>query len=260
MIVKYSILNPTGNVTALVTSEVEVEKQPYVASLIMKKEPAVEQVGFIDVKKCTMRMAGGEFCGNASMCAAVMCLENKLLKGECSDIFLNVSGAPEKVCVHVEKRDDNSFYCVVSMPKAKNVKEQKLLCSGDEYILPVVEFDGISHIINEFYEKKDLFSKEIKKWCAYLGCDSLGIMNVETEKRKITPLVYVPVSETLVWENSCASGTAAAGVYFASKNNCTFEAEFTEPGGVLRVKAEKSGSVSIKGNVKVVKRNEEIII
>ena len=258
MIINYSILNPTGNVTALVTSAVEIEKQPYVASHIMIKEPAVEQVGFIDVKNRTMRMAGGEFCGNASMCAAVMCAEEELLQGGYTEIFLDVSGAPEKVCVSVEKKSDTSFYCCVSMPKANNVRKQKFVCGNEEYTLPVVEFDGISHIINEIYEKKDFFSKEIKKWCACLGCDCLGIMNIETEKKKITPLVYVPVSETLVWENSCASGTAAAGVYFASKNNCVFETDFSEPGGTLGVRADNKGNVFIKGNVKIVRRSEEI--
>lgn len=258
MIANYTVLNPTGNITALVTSEVEIEKQPFVASLIMTKEPSVEQVGFVDLKKRAMRMAGGEFCGNASMCAAVMCLENKLLKSESTEMFLCVSGAPEKVAVNIKKEDENSFLCVVSMPKAKSVSNFKFTCKGEKFVLPVVEFDGIYHIINEFYEKKDLFSKEIKEWCTCLGCDSLGIMNVETEKNKITPLVFVKSPETLVWENSCASGTAAAGVYFAQKNKSVFETQFCEPGGVLGVKADVLGNVFIKGTVSTLKNSETI--
>ena len=252
MTVKYSILDPTGNITALVADEVEIGSQPYVASLIMKNEPAVEQVGFLDVKNRRMRMAGGEFCGNASMCAAVMCLEDGLQNGESSDILLDVSGAPEKVSVHIEKKADNSFYCGVDMPKAESVAVQTLTCGGTQYRLPAVKFAGISHIINECPAKSEQFAGEIKSWCRALGCDSLGIMNIDRPNGKIVPLVYVPASGTLFWENSCASGTAAAGVYYADKGKCPFEADFAEPGGTLGVKAEPDGSVAIKGTVRIV--------
>ena len=44
---KYYIFDPTGNITALVETAVDVAEQPAAASRIMELEPDVEQVGFI---------------------------------------------------------------------------------------------------------------------------------------------------------------------------------------------------------------------
>lgn len=85
----FSILDPTGNITALVESETPIDRQPSVAAGIMALYEDVEQVGFVDFGKvainaaydkygsgdridCRLRMAGGESCGNATMSAAVL--------------------------------------------------------------------------------------------------------------------------------------------------------------------------------------------
>ena len=71
-------MDPTGNITALVESSAEVSRQPFIADLIMQKHPEVEQVGFVEFgEQVKLRMAGGEFCGNASMCAAALYLSRK---------------------------------------------------------------------------------------------------------------------------------------------------------------------------------------
>ena len=44
---RYYIFDPTGNITALVESEVAIADQPAVASCIMEQHPDVEQVGFV---------------------------------------------------------------------------------------------------------------------------------------------------------------------------------------------------------------------
>ncbi|MBQ7653713.1 MAG: hypothetical protein IJS17_01420, partial [Clostridia bacterium] len=75
MKLKYSIMDPTGNVTALVETSVPVDQQPSVAEKIMSMEATVEQVGFISDSEgvdLALRMVGGEFCGNATMSAAVL--------------------------------------------------------------------------------------------------------------------------------------------------------------------------------------------
>ena len=72
--IRYSILDPTGNITALVEGPVEPERYAPVASAVMRRHPAVEQVGFFSVKdgRPALAMAGGEFCVNASLCAAAL--------------------------------------------------------------------------------------------------------------------------------------------------------------------------------------------
>ena len=71
---RYRIFDPTGNITALVEEAVDVSRQPSVAADIMQKHSNVEQVGFVslDGDLPALRMAGGEFCGNASMSAAAL--------------------------------------------------------------------------------------------------------------------------------------------------------------------------------------------
>ena len=73
--IKYSIFDPTGNITALVESQIPAAEQPTVAAAVMERHPSVEQVGFVRFDPASdppvsLRMAGGEFCGNATMCAA----------------------------------------------------------------------------------------------------------------------------------------------------------------------------------------------
>ncbi|MBO5502893.1 MAG: hypothetical protein J5969_00265, partial [Lachnospiraceae bacterium] len=66
------ILDPTGNITALVEGDVPVSRQLETAARIMQLRPETEQVGFVKLsgEQIQLRMAGGEFCGNASMSAA----------------------------------------------------------------------------------------------------------------------------------------------------------------------------------------------
>ena len=72
---RVSIFDPTGNITALVESPVAPEEQSAVAARIMERFPQVEQVGFVRLPResaapVELCMAGGEFCGNASMSGA----------------------------------------------------------------------------------------------------------------------------------------------------------------------------------------------
>ena len=73
---RYRIFDPTGNVTALVEDAVEPALQPEAAAEIMRVHPEVEQVGFVSLNGAlpSLRMAGGEFCGNASSRRICPCL------------------------------------------------------------------------------------------------------------------------------------------------------------------------------------------
>ena len=44
---EYEILNPSGNITALVTEDVPREKYKEISDEIMKNDPNIEQVGFL---------------------------------------------------------------------------------------------------------------------------------------------------------------------------------------------------------------------
>ena len=95
------ILDPTGNITALAESPVSIEEQPAAARKLMLHHPEVEQVGFVRFAppdgngvSAALRMAGGEFCGNASMSAAALCLLRDPEK-EAEELRIRASGAAQ---------------------------------------------------------------------------------------------------------------------------------------------------------------------
>ena len=263
--INYCIFDPTGNITALVESSVPVDEQPAVAAEIMAAEPAVEQVGFItytDDKAAavsgvpvSLRMAGGEFCGNATLCAAALYALKKGLQGS-ADVRVKVSGAPEPLAVSLEQTGEAAFAGAVTMPPAKSIDELKLsngtLSDESALRLPVVRMGGIDHIIIEpdsgflgLKDDKALAENLIRGWCSALGSDCLGMMFLGAElsgpvlsRRTLTPLVYVPGADTMFWENSCASGSAAAGLYLAAQAGTSVDVTFDEPAGRIRVESD----------------------
>ncbi len=69
----------------------------------------------------------------------------------------------------------------------------------------------------------------------------------------MTPLVYIPGSGTVFWENSCASGSAATGMYFAHAGNVSGEVNMLEPGGILTVTSNaRTGETRLRGSVSLV--------
>ena len=153
---KYCVFDPTGNITALVESDVNISDQPAAASRIMELEPDVEQVGFVRFAEgnvpVILRMAGGEFCGNATMCAAALfALRNGLQGGA---VPVKVSGATAPLTVSLERQAALSYSAAVNMPPAIRIGMIDLQPSG--LTLPLVEMEGISHIIIEVGHRKPL--------------------------------------------------------------------------------------------------------
>lgn len=270
--IKYSIFDPTGNITALVETRVDAEHQTAAADEIMKLHPEVEQVGFVYFEpgrpvSALLRMAGGEFCGNATMSAAAL---YAIRSGdEAKAIRVRASGVSRSLEVRLERdaEDPSLFETGVELPAPVSIEKQTFRTEDIEEELPVVDMGGISHIIIE--KKRKMYSlkdnpiqaeKAVKEWCALLDADCLGVMFVsgsdsasksseqtgrETRigvdmemETELIPLVYVPGADTLFWENSCASGSAAAGMYLSDKYGLALEVVMKEPSGTLRVKSD----------------------
>ena len=71
--------------------------------------------------------------------------------------------------------------------------------------------------------------------------------------RKMTPLVYVPGSGTVFWENSCASGSAAVGMYFSAKSGERADLTLQEPAGDLQVLSDPAaGETWLSGTVRLI--------
>ena len=258
---RYTILDPTGNITALVESPVEIGRQSAVAAALMKKHPAVEQVGFVTFAgaaspeanvQAALQMAGGEFCGNASMSAAALyLLSRERQSGQRADmpttVRLRVSGARRPVEVRLEQETAGSFRAGVHMPPALGIEETAFAFGNLSGTLPVVCMEGISHIIigeaspfRRLLENRPAAEQAVRDWCGRLAADGLGLMFLEGTSPycRLTPLVYVPGSGTVFWENSCASGSSAVGMYLAAQKGAAVELKLQEPGGCLRVESD----------------------
>ncbi len=258
MIVKYTILNPTGNITALAETPVNTELQPQIALKIMEREPTVEQVGFVSGN--SLRMAGGEFCGNATMsAAALICAATGPEAGRRTTVELSSSGAGN-LQVEIEAGSDGSFSGTVQMPLPLSVENVSLEYEGEHYTLPAVRFSGITHLINENAADRATAEAAIKKWCADLNADGVGVMFFDRENSVLEPLVYVREPETLFWESSCASGTSAVGAYVSMSEGGPVRLTLKEKGGSLTVCADKN-RILLTGTVRILEtKTAEFII
>lgn len=258
MELEYIIADPTGNITALVLTPVPPAEQPRMAAALMAREPSVEQTGFLRPggDGPELRMAGGEFCGNATLsAAAVFARERGLAPGEYLPLPVRVSGAPGPVRVCVTALADGSFSGSVEMPPPETVGMKTLKLDGREISLPCVEFPGITHIIAPGDMDRDAAERAARAWCRGLGADALGLMLLDERARRLTPLVYVPAGDTLFWESSCASGTAAAGAWLCQRDGVKRRLTLSEPGGKLDVTA-KPGWILLGGRVRLGERRK----
>ena len=70
-------------------------------------------------------------------------------------------------------------------------------------------------------------------------------MTLKVEEGTMIPLVYVPGADTMFWENSCASGSAAAGMYLAARAGSSVDITFEEPAGRLRVESDPASGLTV---------------
>ena len=234
MLINYLYFDPSGNMTALVTSAVPFNMRKIAADAIMQTEAGCEQVGFLsfDDGVC-LDMTGGEFCGNAAMCAAIAAR----LKGKKADAVNGTEEYSVKIC--------GSVYGAT----VKQISARAFQCGLESFGVPA----GIRHTVAECaeivkadaeYEIKNNFEKYLAEadLSSYdPSADARGIMFLNGTQ--LTPLVYVPKADTLFWENSCASGCMAAGKYLYEKTGQPVDTELRMPGGSINVRCSGNGIV-----------------
>lgn len=197
MKVQYSIYNPAGNITALVLGdEYNSEQRKLINNEIMKKESNVEQVGFLSLKDKKLTMAGGEFCGNATRCAALYYMKEEKsieLKINNNRIMAGIDYGTLDIWCEVPIEG----YNIIKI--GKNI--YKIVLKGIT-ILVVYE-------VSQYNELKHSAINLIKKY--NLNDDAIGVMFVDNMENiiKIYPIVWVKDIDTLFFENACGSGTIA---------------------------------------------------
>lgn len=248
MKLEYRLADPTKNITLLVISPCAPQSCTGIAAELMAREPTAEQLGFLSAGEggadINLRMSGGEFCGNATMSAgAYVCMTRGLDRLDCR---VSVYGTTAPVKVGVIKIG-SGYSCKVEMPRPTEMRRQSFYVDGEAREFDIVCFSGITHIISAGNLTRAQAEDNIRAWCRELGCEALGIMLVDLDRRSIEPLVYVAGIDSLFWESSCASGTTAVGMYLAQAGEN--HACFSEPGGELRFELLPDGTPVLGGKV-----------
>lgn len=257
MKLRYTVIDPTKNITLLVTDPVPRDVQPQVAAKLLALEPDAEQVGFAEGLSAghpRLQMMGGEFCGNATMSmAAWLCRD--IAVGQDRVLSLPVSGADSPVSCHVT-RIDGCFIGTIAMPLPEKVENIYLPIGSIQQSLPVVFFPGICHVI----ASSEVISKEqaedvLRRWSDILPGEAAGLLLFSQDSMTFSPLVYVKPTDSCVWERGCGSGSAAIGAWLTSLRGVNQCLSLRQPGGTIQVVTQVQdgvlSSLTITGTVQL---------
>ena len=233
--------DPAGNITVFVLDPVEKSARAAIAEKIMAI-PALkaEQVGYAcsaeDDVDGHMEMMGGEFCGNATRAYGMYVAQQK---GGLSEVKLRVSGCDHIVTAQVDLKSGTAR---AEMPCPRSVK--RVCVKGCEGTL--VDLTGIAHFVVEGVEPGEEFFRSAEAvFSGIAGLDACGVIFLDAAQHRMTPLVKVIETGSLVWEGSCGSGSVACAVAQSEgMENGGFSCEYRQPAGVVRASVERQdGSV-----------------
>ena len=167
---------------------------------------------------------------------------------------VEISGTEAPVQVMVDLDKDMAF---ARMPVPTRLEQ--IGVQGCSY--PVVMCNGICHLIALDMTPDETFVETALGALKALKQDAYGIMFLDAREGKLTPAVYVPTTDSLVWESSCGSGSVACGWYLAMAAQVVDSLEtkvytFAQPGGSIQVEVMlRDGKVTactMGGNVEIV--------
>lgn len=254
----YTIFRPAGNNTALVDRVVTnsgLRKQ--INDAIQRENPMVEQVGFINNKKgkYQLQMAGNEFCGNATRCAAYF-----FLQGKVGEVTISVSGAKRKLKAGIDNRKNTWTQIPVYSSPNKIQKTN---------IGQIVKMEGITHVVVNQKNKtlnrqqtKNKAKKILERYDFLNTVEASGVIFVTRlgQNIEIEPVVWVKNIKTLYYETACASGTAAVGlVETLSRKKSIKNMEILQPSGMfisvsVKYKQKKFYECTISGKVQILQQ------
>jgi diaminopimelate epimerase len=266
------IADPAKNITLFVfDAGGDRETRAETARALLKDSRfGAEQVGFVlppvpgtaGRRLWRLEMMGGEFCGNAARSFGFFIAREMGLCGRVP-VTIEISGMETPLVVTV---DTEAGTAEAGIPKPRAIDRVEI--SGGELEgrdFPLVIFDGIVHVIalnikpeeKTFHRIKAAAEKRCQDLSEESVCpDALGVMFYDTKDRFMRPAVYVAATDSLVFESSCGSGTAALAAW-ETRNAGDGESrlEVKQPGGVIEAEVyRKNGEItgiSIGGPVKL---------
>ncbi len=246
-----AVLDPAGNVTAIVCSDVPAAERARVAAQILRlPELGIEQVAFLTAPRSggeiRLEMMGGEFCGNALRCAGFyQALRNGEQGKSC--VLAEISGADGVQPVMADTAEGTAS---TVMPLPLSVQP----AGWADVQAARVTFAGITHFVIDCAQPDETLVQ--RAIAAAPEASAVGAIFLDRAHGSIKPVVFVRETASCVAENSCASGSVAAAVVLKAD----FAAGITEigigqPGGTLEVGVQRTdGAVtglSIGGAVRL---------
>ena len=247
MVLHYTVIDPTKNITLLVTTPVQRELQSQTATWLLRHEKDAEQVGFLEPSASgftpRLQMMGGEFCGNATMgLGAWLCRRNGLERDVTHSFSLEISGADRLVPCSVTPVS-HGYLATVDMPLPEKIENRIFPTSGGSVQLTTVFLPGICHIIapQELVCRSEAESL-LRHWSSDLPGEAVGLILLDEARTTIDPLVYVKPTETAVWERGCGSGSAAVACYLTAKRRAAQCLSIRQQGGTIAAVTAWDGS------------------
>lgn len=231
---RFTTLRPAGNDTCLISGIIRNSRQrKRIADVLQQLYPEIEQVGFItpDSVHAELMMTGGEFCGNATSCAAY-----QILGGKPGEISITVSGVEKKLRAGVTE-DGEGFSQIPVYPDPSYITQDSEFPHNT-----LVKMEGITHYV-DFNVKQlrgltiDEIKKEARKVMAEKQIDhnpACGVIYAEPSRDgwEIHPIVYVKDADTLYYETACGSGTTALGLVLAKEKGSSIATSVLQPSGL----------------------------
>lgn len=246
-----AVLDPAGNVTAIVCSDVPAAERARVAAQILRlPELGIEQAAFLTAPRSggeiRLEMMGGEFCGNALRCAGFyQALRNGAQGKSC--VLAEISGADGVQPVMADTAEGTAS---TVMPLPLSVQP----AGWADVQAARVTFAGITHFVIDCAQPDEtLVQRAID---AAPEASAVGAIFLNRAHGSIKPVVFVRETASCVAENSCASGSVAAAVVLtADFADGITEIGIGQPGGTLEVGVQRTdGAVtglSIGGAVRL---------
>lgn len=246
-----AVLDPAGNVTAIVCSDVPAAERAHIAAQLLRlPELGIEQVAFLAAPRSggeiRLEMMGGEFCGNALRCAGFYQALRTGAQGK-SCVLAEISGADG---VQPVMADTAQGTASTVMPLPLSVQP----AGWADVQATRVTFAGITHfVIDRAQPDEALVQRAV---AAAPEASAVGAIFLDRAHGSIKPVVFVRETASCVAENSCASGSVATAVVLtADFADGITEIGIGQPGGTLEVGVQRAdGAVtglSIGGAVRL---------
>lgn len=205
-----------GNGTAIRIIDQPLSREQYALEGkvfgVANEKYGAEQAGFLIPSERHFEMAGGEFCGNAARSAAV--LFSRIWNTDA--VAFTMSGYDGLVKATLKESAPNTYLAECVFAGLPTKQTDLVLRNGQP--VSVVDLGGIVHVMIEapFPVEPSSYEALHRSIVCELSFEERGAVGVIwferiSEKVGIYPVVWVREVNTFFFEQSCGSGSIAAG-------------------------------------------------